>query len=150
METKPSAAGLERLYAAIRYAEKHDFRVLPDHTVVDGCCTCGNKDCDRPGKHPLTKSGVKDASDDLVVITNWWTETGNLPNVGIATGAGSMIVVVDIDVKGGGLATLAFWKQEHGQLPKTPTVRTPTGGMHMYFKYTSGVGRTCFITCRVQ
>ncbi|MBY0461005.1 MAG: bifunctional DNA primase/polymerase, partial [Gemmataceae bacterium] len=140
MAITPSVAGPERLYAAINYAEKHNFRIIPDHTIVDGCCTCGNKHCDRPGKHPMTKNGVKDATDDLVVITNWWAETGNLPNVGIATGAGSMIVVVDIDVKGGGLETLALWKQEHADFPNTPTVKTPTGGLHLYFKYTPGVG----------
>lgn len=138
MADMPSVAGPERLYAAIKYAEKHNFRIIPDHTIVDGCCTCGNKNCDRPGKHPMTKNGVKDATDDLVVITNWWTETGNLPNVGIATGAGSRIVVIDIDVKGGGLETLERWKQEHGDFPSTPTVRTPTGGLHLYFKYPEG------------
>ncbi|QJW92517.1 bifunctional DNA primase/polymerase [Frigoriglobus tundricola] len=140
MADKPAMAGPERLYAAIRYAEKHGFFILPDHTVVDGCCTCGHKDCDRPGKHPLTKNGVKDASDDLVIITNWWVETGNKANVGIATGAASKLVVLDIDVKGGGIETLALWKQEHGEMPKTPAVRTPTGGLHFYFRYADGVG----------
>lgn len=140
MADQPSVAGPERLYAAIKYAEKHDFRIVPDHTVVDGCCTCGIKNCDRPGKHPMTKNGVRDASDDLVVITDWWTETGNMPNVGIATGAVSKLVVLDIDVKGGGMDTLSIWKQEHGEMPHTPTVRTPTGGLHFYFRYADGVG----------
>ena len=139
MADKPAVAGPERLYAAIRYAEKQNFRIIPDHTIVDGCCTCGNKNCDRPGKHPMTKNGVKDATDDLVVITNWWAEMGNLPNVGIATGVVSNLVVLDIDVKSGGMETLALWKQEHGEMPKTPTVRTPTGGLHFYFKYPEGV-----------
>src|SRR5262249_3920878 len=63
----------------IRYAEKHDFSVLPDHTVVDGGCTWGNKNCDRPGKHPMTKNGVKDASNEVTVIADWWNETQGLP-----------------------------------------------------------------------
>jgi len=128
----------ERMYAAIHYAEKQDFAVLPDHTIVDECCTCGRKDCDRPGKHPMTPNGIKDASNDLAVIGDWWNDTQGLPNVGIATGTVSKIIVIDIDVKTGGLETLAFWKQAHGELPKTPTVRTPTGGLHIYFKYPEG------------
>jgi hypothetical protein len=139
MADKPSMP-LDRMYAAIGYAEKQDFFVLPDHTIVDGCCTCGDKDCDRPGKHPLTKNGVKDATNDLVAIGKWWADTQGLPNVGIATGQASGVDVVDGDVKTGGMKTLALWKQEHGEMPKTPTVRTPTGGLHYFFRHTPGVG----------
>lgn len=137
MADKPEMI-VDRVYAAIRYAEKHDLHVLPDHTIVDGGCSCGNENCDRPGKHPMTPHGVKDASNEITVIANWWNETQGLPNVGIATGAVSKIVVVDIDVKSGGMETLAVWKQEHGEMPKTPTVKTPTGGLHVYFKYPDG------------
>lgn len=48
----------------------------------------------------------------------------------------SGITIVDIDVKRGknGLETLGKLQIEHGPLPKTLTVKTPSGGLHYYFK----------------
>jgi len=55
------------------------------------------------------------------------------PGAGVATEA-SGLVVVDIDTKNGdGESSLADWQLLHGELPKTLTVRTPSGGRHLYY-----------------
>jgi len=43
--------------------------------------------------------------------------------------------VLDIDVKTGGPVTLAALEREHGPLPRTLMVRTPSGGVHYWFRW---------------
>lgn len=52
---------------------------------------------------------------------------------GIVTGKASGIFVLDVDMKNGkdGKAALA----QLGEVPKTCTVQTPSGGLHLYFRY---------------
>src|SRR5437016_3776894 len=90
---------------ALRYA-KMRLRVVPMHRVRDGYCTCHRgKACERPGKHPMTAQGVKDATTERDQIKSWWTVSPNA-NIGIATGAESRILVLDIDRRHGGMKTL--------------------------------------------
>ena len=44
--------------------------------------------------------------------------------------------MVDLDVKSGvnGKASLKSLEAQHGHLPQTYRVRTPSGGEHLYFK----------------
>jgi len=49
--------------------------VVPMHSIRDGKCSCPKgDDCDRPGKHPITRHGVNDATTDHEQIDKWWTE----------------------------------------------------------------------------
>ena len=57
-------------------------------------------------------------------------------NIGLLTGNKSGITVVDIDVKDKGLSTWQQLIELHGE-PKTIKVRTGSGGLHYYFKYTN-------------
>ena len=61
------------------------------------------------------------------------------------TGKASGFFVVDLDVdkeKGvDGIATWARLIAEHGDVV-APTVLTPRGGMHLYFKHVDGLGCT--------
>ena len=101
------------------------FRVLPLHSIKDGGCTCGNADCHSPGKHPLTKNGVKDATNTPGTILGWrgrWPDS----NTGVATGRG--LVVLDIDPRNGGDESLAELIEKYGPLPETVTVSTGGGG----------------------
>ena len=125
------------LSAALQYAAK-GWGVIPLHNFVDGCCTCEKPDCGSPAKHPLTPNGVHAATTDEETIRRWWAETQGIANVGIATGAASGLVVVDVDAKSGGLETLARLKEIHGELPRTPTAGTGGGGRHYYFGYPAG------------
>ena len=68
-------------------------------------------------------------------VDGWWTRYP-LANVGIMTGWRSSLLVIDVDVKDGkdGLARLRELEAELGPLPPTYTVRTPSGGLHLYFR----------------
>lgn len=72
------------------------------------------------------------ASEDEV--TNWyrrWPEA----NVGIVTGVVSGLVVLDIDSRHGGDASLDALLKEHGSLPRTVEAVTGSGGRHIYFAH---------------
>lgn len=53
-------------------------------------------------------------------------------NIGMRTGRG--LVVLDIDVRDGGDDSLAQLEREHGQLPKTVTSVTGSGGFHKLYR----------------
>ncbi|MGH2755877.1 MAG: bifunctional DNA primase/polymerase, partial [Actinomycetota bacterium] len=77
--------------AALRYAQR-GWRVFPLHGLVKGACTCG-RSCSSPGKHPLVRRGLYEATTDAHAIKEWWRRWRSA-NIGVATGAGSGIVVV--------------------------------------------------------
>jgi Bifunctional DNA primase/polymerase, N-terminal/Primase C terminal 1 (PriCT-1) len=81
--------------------------------------------------YPGTR-GFKNASTDAVALLRWPADA----NVGIATGAG--LVVIDVDDVHGGGDSLHALEREHGQLPVTPSVKTPNG-MHYYLRARSNV-----------
>lgn len=91
----------------------------------------------RPGtKLPATSRGLHDATTDGSTIDQWWARRRST-NVGIRTGAVSGLVVLDVDVPAG-FASLAELEEAHGALPIGPRVRTPRGGLHLYFAHPGG------------
>jgi putative DNA primase/helicase len=105
---------------AIKYAER-GWAVFP---------------CNPETKSPLIRDWPHIATTDLEIIATW-TKLFPTAMVGIVTGKRSGIVVIDTDLdqtKGldGDAALLDL-----GELPDTPTVRTPRGGYHRYFRYDS-------------
>jgi hypothetical protein len=60
-----------------------------------------------------------------------WPEAG----IGIVTGALSGLVVLDIDVRHGGEASLERLERHHGRLPATVECRSGGGGRHLYFAH---------------
>lgn len=122
---------------AQNYASVYDWAVFPVHSIdADGLCTCRDTACKSQGKHPKTANGVKDASKDEGVIAGWF-ESGN-SNIGVATGAVSGLVVVDIDVDKG-----ADWKELmiagiDQTVFNTPKIKTGAG-YHYYYKIPAGV-----------
>lgn len=88
----------------------------------------------KPGdKRPLTANGFKDATTDANKIRDWWRQWPNA-NIGIATGQ-SGLVVIDLDVKGphNGVEAWHDIKATLGINDETPTVETPSGGLHIYY-----------------
>lgn len=87
-------------------------------------------------KHPVVKDWQHLATTDHGVINEWWAEHPDA-SICIATGRASNLWVLDIDDKGGagGSAALAALEREHGDLPRTYTVGTGSGGVHHYFAY---------------
>ncbi len=111
------------------------WRIFPIHSVADGRCTCGKADCKSPGKHPLTKAGFKEATDDAAQIGTWWAKRP-WANIGLATGSG--LAVFDIDGPEGA-AELRALVQARGKLP--PTLTQTTGrGFHVIFATRAGAG----------
>ena len=90
--------------------------------------------CEPGGKRPLTVAGFLDATDDIDQITAWWRRYPHA-NIGMPTGATSGIDVVDVDVKADGTGFPMFQRAlDEGLLEgELARVRTPSGGLHVYF-----------------
>lgn len=122
----PDCARLGMGAAALRYAAL-GYAVLP---------------LDRGGKRPhqmLGKGGVHWATRDPAAIEWCWTQD-RAANVGVATGAISHLVVIDLDIKGetNGWAEFesfsAAWDLPMPWNPPAPEVQTPSGGMHIWLR----------------
>ena len=104
-----------------------DIPVLPIHGVVDGCCTCGNDDCESPGKHPISSlvhNGVKGATVDLKVIQRWHRKHPDM-NYAVATDG---LAVIDCDSE----EALRGFRSGYSP-PPTFTVKTARG-LHFYYR----------------
>jgi hypothetical protein len=135
--------------AALAYAAR-GIPVLPLHTpqlrpvtaegdrvVVAVACSCGDKECDRLGKHPrtlLVPHGVAQASTEPERVEGWWRRAP-LANIGLATG--HLVDVLDLDGPEG-VAALRAFAATHGWTPSGPLVRTGRG-WHLYLQ-PSGTG----------
>jgi Bifunctional DNA primase/polymerase, N-terminal len=90
--------------------------------------------CEAGGKKPLTPNGFKDATTDPRIVTAWWNRFPDA-NIAAPTGERSGFFVLDIDRDSWGFGTLDALEGQFGVLPRTRTVRTGRGGLHLYFKY---------------
>ena len=95
--------------------------------------------CVPEGKRPLVEGGFHAATTDPARVAVWW---GRWPaaNIGVPTGAGSGVVVVDVDVHGPVDGRTSFRRAHTAGLAGGwgLLVRTPTGGMHAYYPATPG------------
>jgi hypothetical protein len=136
---KREPARNHHLEAALEYAGR-GWRVFPLHSPTVAGCSCGNRDCGKSiGKHPRTAHGLKDACTDAAKISDWWERWPDA-NIGIATGPGSGIFVLDVDGDDGQDSLKAL-----GSLPETLCANTgrkgPDGertGFHLYFNCPAG------------
>jgi hypothetical protein len=121
--------------AAARYA-RAGWPVHPLHDTTSGRCSCtAEADCRQAGKHPRSANGFHDASTDLRVVERCWRRWPNA-NIGIATGATSRMVVVDLD----GDAGLRTWRRlinENADV-RTAAAQTPHG-RHHWFRLPTGL-----------
>lgn len=86
------------------------------------------------GKVPLLPRWQVEASTSLDVVEANWRRHPDA-SVGIATGAESGVVVLDIDDR----QAFDRWCAEAGiELPETPVAMTPRGGEHRYFAHPGG------------
>jgi len=129
--TDPTKAAL--LEAALRYASAGHV-VFPGHSVNgDGHCSCGRSKCGSPAKHPRIREWQKHATTDDTAIRRWWSRWPSA-NVCLATGRKSGLIVVDVDPRHDGEASLAALSETHCEFSETPTVRTGGGGLHFFFQ----------------
>ncbi len=103
--------------------------------LPDGACACGRPDCSKPGKHPLSRHGLHDASADPAAVRRWWARWP-LANVGIRTGGASRLLVVDVD-GADGMESLRALRLEHGPL-QAAWARSGSGGWHAYLRLPEG------------
>jgi Bifunctional DNA primase/polymerase, N-terminal/Primase C terminal 1 (PriCT-1) len=128
-----------KLAVALWYARR-GWRVFAAHTPTRSGCSCPKKTrCSDIGKHPrwdkkLLPHGVLSATTDETLIRSWWKKWPNA-NVGIATGAGSGIFVLDVDPRHDGLTSLEHLQTEHGSLPETIEGITGGGGNHFVLEH---------------
>lgn len=90
--------------------------------------------CRPEGKRPIPSNGYRSATTTERIIRIWWERHPDAL-VGMPTGERTGVWVLDVDVKSGGLETLAALEAEHGRLPATRTVRTSSGGKHYYWQH---------------
>ncbi|XPP25378.1 MAG: bifunctional DNA primase/polymerase [Leucobacter sp.] len=88
-------------------------------------------------KRPVTRHGFHDASTDIEQIEAWWSSTPDA-SLAIPTGQASGVVVVDVDVHGrvNGYEAATRTKQAGLLSGWELIVRTPSGGMHLYYPAT--------------
>jgi hypothetical protein len=108
---------------ALRLAEEYGFTVFPVKTAT---------------KLPLIKGWPEAATTDAGTISAWWSRWPDA-NIGIATGAKSGTIVLDVDVKTGGLESFEELKARIPAWPDTLTARTGSGGLHVYFQTLDGL-----------
>ena len=114
--------------AAEFYAHRLEWRVFPVHGIVNGRCTCGNPNCQSPGKHPIESNWRQRAITSPSQIATWWRQH---PYANIALALPPGLLVVDIDPRNGGddsLLTLPGF-------PDTVEALTGGGGRHIYLTY---------------
>uniref|UniRef100_A0AAU6R693 DNA primase n=1 Tax=Micrococcus phage Kurnik TaxID=3092208 RepID=A0AAU6R693_9CAUD len=121
--TSPSISG----YSAL------GWHVFPCHSIINGACSCGNLDCDSPGKHPRTHNGVKGASSNLQQLEAWYKQFPGA-NWALATGQISGVFAVDIDERKGGFESFDEYEQNRtaaGDFGNTLIAKTGGGGRHI-------------------
>jgi putative DNA primase/helicase len=106
------------------------WKVFPVQGIgAGGQCDCGAK-CATPGKHPILANGHNGASSLPGAVRLWWNEHPNA-NIGIKTGKDSNLIVLDVDGQEGLASLKALGLSETGTL----SVRTGSGGLHLYYQW---------------
>lgn len=101
--------------------------------------------CASGGKRPLTHAGFHDASCDADQVRVWWARWPEA-NLAMPTGAASGADVVDIDVADAGSGFIALDRASTAGIVADgiARVRTPSGGLHVYFASVPGRPQRCW------
>lgn len=121
------------LVAALRYLAL-GWAVIPVYWPRATGCACGDPECKNVGKHPLVRwKSFQTERPTREQIEAWWKRWPSA-NIALVTGVVSRLCVLDVDVRSGGLETLAELDRVGCQMPDdNPCVITGSGGLHHYF-----------------
>lgn len=118
-------------WARLHYSR--GWNVIPGHSLTaGGRCTCGNRNCSSPGKHPrIDWDEYATRRSTVEELAEWWRRWSDA-NIAAVTGHTSGRAVLDIDGEQGWLSLL-----EAGiELPPTVTVESGRDyAAHMHFTY---------------
>lgn len=105
---------------------------LPDAAAAYAAAGIAVFPCVPGGKRPLTEHGFHDATTDLDQVGAWWRKRPGA-NIGIATGHGVDVIDVDVHATGTGFPVLRALQQEDLIAGWGLAVRSPSGGLHLYY-----------------
>jgi hypothetical protein len=89
--------------------------------------------CAPGAKRPLTRRGFADATTDPEQVARWWRRWPEA-NIGLPTGrVGFDVMDIDVHPTGSGFAALARARRAGVVEAWSHLVRTPSGGVHLYF-----------------
>lgn len=74
--------------------------------------------------------GLYSATTDAAMVSQLWRDN---PRANIGVPCGANFWVLDIDPRHGGGDALSALEDQFGELPRTLTARTPSGGVHLFF-----------------
>jgi len=118
---------------ALIYA-RMGWSVVPLHDFGSGRCSCRRPLCPSPAKHPRIRwERARQNPGDLEEVRQWW-ERWPAANVGVVTGRVSGLLVLDVDPRNGGMASLARLTSSNGPLPDSPLTKTGGGGRHVWMR----------------
>jgi hypothetical protein len=137
---RPSTSDDALIPTALAFA-KRGIGVLPLHWPIEQngrlVCSClrhtRGQDCRSPAKHPFGKvvsNGLLDASIDSATIKYWFAVAAPHANLGVVT---DKLLVLDIDPRHEGDASIVALERAHGPLPLTWRALTGGGGEHVIF-----------------
>lgn len=93
-------------------------------------------------KKALVKEWQHVATTDPEKIRYWWRTHPGAVGIGMPTGPKSGVLVLDVDSEAGhgvdGDESLSALLREHGEIPESVEVLTPSGGRHLWFRYPEG------------
>lgn len=116
---------------AIQIVSQHSLPVFPCREMHSEYKTSG-KARKLYAKAPYTRNGFKDATLDLGLIDQFWSEHPNAI-VGVPMGKASGLIAIDIDEGGNKCGEETFAALKLGN-PRTVQTRTLSGGRHLFFR----------------
>ncbi len=118
---------------------KQNIPMLLVHGVTaDRRCGCGNADCPKPGKHPVSKGGAANATTSMKELRRRLKaalERYGTANLAVAPGVASGLLILDIDPRNDGEKTFERLERELGALPTSMRYRTGGGGFHIWVRH---------------
>lgn len=125
---------LQRMGKAAEWYGQKGYPIFPLHSAEGGRCSCGRAACESPGKHPRIVLWPENATAFKEMIRSWWRRWPEA-NIGLVTGEPSGLVVLDVDPRHGGEASLDELERRFGELPPTAEAMTGGGGRHLLFRH---------------